>query len=273
VTGNTPGGIGGGTKYLKTAGVAEVRQWTGVYQAKVTGTADPLNQQRVTMLVPQVLGTAISNWAVPAFPLSAAPPVGSIVLAMFTGGDNTRPMYLLTPKSEATVSMGNVSISNLTGATITALAGLVTTLQEQVSTLQSQVSTLQSQMLPIAGGTITGDLHIDGTLYGTGGTLTIGDSINCLSSIACTSVQDITLSQGAFLSGMTEMYTGTDAVPGAVGNYVASLPNTLSTVVTFLNTGGSGATYFNLMANAIDQLSNTVAYMQSELNAHGFSFN
>jgi hypothetical protein len=47
------------------------------------------------------------------------------------------------------------------------------------------------------------DVHVAGTLYGSGGSLQVGDSINCSGAIACSSVQNITLSQGSFLSSLS----------------------------------------------------------------------
>uniref|UniRef100_A0AAU3IDE7 Phage baseplate assembly protein V n=1 Tax=Streptomyces sp. NBC_01393 TaxID=2903851 RepID=A0AAU3IDE7_9ACTN len=54
---------------------------------------DPLNEARVTLLIPQVLGNAESAWAVPASPTNTVPPVGQVLWVQFSGGDITRPVY------------------------------------------------------------------------------------------------------------------------------------------------------------------------------------
>lgn len=76
---------------------APAQQWLGTYPATVYNTADPLGQNRIQMLVPQVLGTAVSQWATPVGLVSPspAPAVGSVVHAMFLGGDVSHPGYTL----------------------------------------------------------------------------------------------------------------------------------------------------------------------------------
>lgn len=181
------GNVGGNpltSKYLKSSGVDEVRQWHGMYYAKVVNTNDPLQQQRVTLNVPQVLGPAASNWATPAFPLSAAPAVNSTVLASFLGGDINRPMYMITPLTGTSVNMQSINTSDITiSGTITNTA--LATLTAAVAALQTQVNNLLSGNVTIGGtlsvtGVVTAhsDVHVDGDLYGTGGTLTIGDAVD-----------------------------------------------------------------------------------------------
>ncbi|MDX3260703.1 phage baseplate assembly protein V [Streptomyces sp. MI02-2A] len=66
---------------------------TGMYRASVANNADPLNEARVTLLIPQILGNAESAWAVPASPTNTVPPVGQTVWVQFSGGDITKPVY------------------------------------------------------------------------------------------------------------------------------------------------------------------------------------
>lgn len=70
------------------------RQWFGVYAATVYNTADPLKQSRVQLRVPQVLGSAVSNWAAPLGQLASAPVIGTSVVAMFLGGDVSHPVFI-----------------------------------------------------------------------------------------------------------------------------------------------------------------------------------
>jgi hypothetical protein len=65
----------------------------GMYRASVANNQDPLNEARVTMLIPQVLGNAESAWASPASPTNTVPPVGQTLWVQFSGGDITKPVY------------------------------------------------------------------------------------------------------------------------------------------------------------------------------------
>lgn len=62
----------------------------GVYQGVVVNT----DRTKVRARVPQVLGDAVSNWALPLLTSGLVPPTGSQVWVMFQGGDVNRPMYL-----------------------------------------------------------------------------------------------------------------------------------------------------------------------------------
>lgn len=73
------------------------RQWFGTYHAIVLRNDDPTGAQRVTLKVPQVLGNTQSQWAPPAAAKgTGVPAVGSVVTAMFLGGDINHPAYLST---------------------------------------------------------------------------------------------------------------------------------------------------------------------------------
>lgn len=70
----------------------------GFYGAVVTANNDPEGKSRIKMLIPQVFGTAVSNWAEPIAMLPAdlggiVPAVGTVVHAVFTGGDRNRPAW------------------------------------------------------------------------------------------------------------------------------------------------------------------------------------
>lgn len=78
---------------VSAAGTEPKKMFYGIYLASVVNTNDPKRTNRVTLKVPQVLGTAVSNWALPAAG-AALPAVGKTVFAMFIGGDINRPVYL-----------------------------------------------------------------------------------------------------------------------------------------------------------------------------------
>lgn len=72
----------------------------GKYRGKVTGDTDPLQQARVQVSCPAVLGDGRSAWAMPSVPyagpgvgLFALPPVGAGIWVEFEGGDPDYPIW------------------------------------------------------------------------------------------------------------------------------------------------------------------------------------
>ena len=72
----------------------------GKYRGTVTGNIDPLKIGRVTVVVPDVLGTNESTWALPCFPFAgkgsgwfAVPAVGARVWIEFEQGDPGYPIW------------------------------------------------------------------------------------------------------------------------------------------------------------------------------------
>ena len=72
----------------------------GKYRGLVATNLDELGQGRITALVPEVLGSVPSNWALPCTPyagvqagLFTVPDVGSGVWIEFEAGDVTRPIW------------------------------------------------------------------------------------------------------------------------------------------------------------------------------------
>ncbi|MEP3846891.1 MAG: phage baseplate assembly protein V [Paracoccaceae bacterium] len=73
----------------------------GKYRAFVADTEDPEGIGRIKMIVPSVLGEAVTDWALPAMPygggpdfgMLAVPPVDSQVLAEFLEGDPSSPVW------------------------------------------------------------------------------------------------------------------------------------------------------------------------------------
>ena len=82
------------TRTISTAGTEEKKMFHGIYTASVVSTQDPSRLSRVTLKIPQVLGSSTSNWAAKVSSTSDVPSVNSIVYAMFTGGDVNKPVYL-----------------------------------------------------------------------------------------------------------------------------------------------------------------------------------
>jgi uncharacterized protein involved in type VI secretion and phage assembly len=75
-------------------------RYYGKYRGSVVANVDPKKMGRITALVPDVLGTATSSWALPALPLAgpqvatyAIPPVGAGVWVEFEHGDKSFPIW------------------------------------------------------------------------------------------------------------------------------------------------------------------------------------
>lgn len=65
----------------------------GVYDAKCVSISDPKGKSRIKMQIPQVLGTTPSFWADPIIYQQDPPPVGTILIACFLGGNINKPLY------------------------------------------------------------------------------------------------------------------------------------------------------------------------------------
>jgi hypothetical protein len=85
-----------GQRAAREIGTDPVRQWHGIYLARVV--RNRAADSWLQLQVPQVLGMAVSNWAAPAGAEDngTGPVPGTIVLAMFLGGDIDQPLYMLT---------------------------------------------------------------------------------------------------------------------------------------------------------------------------------
>lgn len=105
---------------VSSAGTAAKRMWYGVYTASVVSTQDPLKKSRITLKVPQVLGTSTSNWAVPIGYEPVIPAVNSIVWAMFLGGDINQPLYLYASTTNTVTAVpGVLNVATMNGLTLT----------------------------------------------------------------------------------------------------------------------------------------------------------
>jgi Type VI secretion system/phage-baseplate injector OB domain len=86
--------------------VAAAATFCGIYRARVVDDADPSQQGRLLVLVPQVHG-ATASWAAPCFPpvdAVALPSTGDDIWVMFEGCDADYPVWLgrqtVTPITE-----------------------------------------------------------------------------------------------------------------------------------------------------------------------------
>ena len=70
---------------------------TGNFRALVVNNTDPERRARIQVQVPQLMGQAVSGWALPIPADAIVPPrVGSQVIVTFEGGDLSQPLYFAT---------------------------------------------------------------------------------------------------------------------------------------------------------------------------------
>ena len=67
--------------------------YSAIYRALVTSTADPTNSGKIRVQCPQVAGLAEIRAAEPVNPAQPVPAVGTTIWIMFSGGDITKPAY------------------------------------------------------------------------------------------------------------------------------------------------------------------------------------
>jgi hypothetical protein len=85
----------GGISSVLGGAQGEIPTWPGIYYGVVSNNADPKRQNRCLLRIPQILGSAITTWAVSLTPQQNPPKVGTLVAAMFVGGDLDYPCYLV----------------------------------------------------------------------------------------------------------------------------------------------------------------------------------
>jgi hypothetical protein len=74
----------------------------------------------------------------------------------------------------ASAATANTAMSYTTAQRVGALETRAGTTEANVTA----VTATANAALPAAGGTVSGDVHISGSLYGSGGTLTVGDNVD-----------------------------------------------------------------------------------------------
>lgn len=164
---------GDGAQYLKTGGEPPVKRWWGIYYGYVANNADTTKAGRVQLRVPQVFGSATSNWASPMVPVTYIPKVGTQVTVMFVGGDPSVPVWFGNfalptppaviigsgaPATSSTTPVGEIYYDQSDGLAMYEWNG-VSWVQYQFGTaaLASQIGITEPH---ITGGTITGGQFI-----------------------------------------------------------------------------------------------------------------
>lgn len=68
----------------------------GLYLGTCVDNADPQQRLRLRLQIPQLLGTAVTNWAEACVPVGGTdtPEAGATVWVMFMGGDPNYPVWI-----------------------------------------------------------------------------------------------------------------------------------------------------------------------------------
>jgi uncharacterized protein involved in type VI secretion and phage assembly len=81
--------------------MSEKQRFFGKYRGMVINNVDPMQTGRVMVQVPEVLGPALSTWAMPCIPYAGMqsgvyyfPPIGAGVWVEFEGGDADYPIWV-----------------------------------------------------------------------------------------------------------------------------------------------------------------------------------
>lgn len=99
----------GGVASVPGSSQGALPRWTGIYYGVVSNNNDPKKQNRCLLRIPQIIGKAVTTWAVSLTPLQNPPAVGTLIAAMFIGGDLDYPCYLVVnPKIVVEATDGNV---------------------------------------------------------------------------------------------------------------------------------------------------------------------
>jgi hypothetical protein len=85
----------GGVSPVPGSAQGNLPQFHGLYYGAVSSNADPQNKHRCLLRVPQLLGSAVTTWAVSMTPAPSPPAVGTVVAVVFVGGDLDHPAYMV----------------------------------------------------------------------------------------------------------------------------------------------------------------------------------
>lgn len=114
-----------------------MQRYHGLYRAVVSSNKDPLNQRRLKLVIPVVLGEEPTNWAWPVDPAGVTlrpPKVGQGVWVMFENGDPSFPVWI-----------GVFGKPSALQVDITNLAEQVRLLTNRVTSLEGRVTSLEQE--------------------------------------------------------------------------------------------------------------------------------
>jgi hypothetical protein len=137
----------GGVSPVPGSGQGDYPQYHGIFYGAVSNNADPKKKNRCTLRVPQLLGSAVTTWALPLTPLVDPPKVGTLVAVMFTGGDLDNPVYLVV--SPAVPIEGTNANIQPVGTTGSAGASHKVAAADHVHTLANALESTVTNIQPV----------------------------------------------------------------------------------------------------------------------------
>lgn len=149
------------------------QQFWGKYRAQVDDNADPYKLGRLKLKISDVLGSNVSGWALPSFPLAAAgmtpgggrglflvPPKDAWVWAEFEHGDPDRPIWsgCFFPADTTVLATTMSALLPLTGIDpakmVLKIGKWVVTLEDDTFTVEHLTAVLPRTRLKIDGNSI-----------------------------------------------------------------------------------------------------------------------
>jgi hypothetical protein len=72
------------------------KRFYGIYQGVCIDNIDPNSTYKIKLQVPQVLGSAVTEWAPGCLPVGATsvPAIGQVIWVMFIAGDPNFPVWI-----------------------------------------------------------------------------------------------------------------------------------------------------------------------------------
>lgn len=274
----------GGVSAVAGGAQGNYPQYHGIFYGAVSNNADPLKKNRCTLRVPQLLGSAVTTWALPLTPLVDPPKVGALVAVLFTGGDLDNPVYLVISPA---VPIENVN-ANVQPVGTTASAGTshkvaaADHVHTLANALESTGSNIQAVASVAAAGTSAKAARADhvhpGLVGGTGGFFELDSSaafggdpqsnIQLASqSVAGTANGEILLNAGSVIASNNMTVSGKTLTVGDGSNANILLnpqmvPPSSWPLSSDPNTGSSWATgerqYINDLVTAVNGIINSL---------------
>lgn len=181
----------GGIAAVPGAAQGDLPQFHGIFYGVVSNNADPLKKNRCLLRVPQLLGSAVTTWAISLTTLQTKPKVGTLVACMFVGGDLDYPAYMVVDPTIVTetnaANIKKIAVSSAAGSsTNVAAADHVHGGLEPSSTKIQPITSGQTASAGTSGTAAQADhvhdatgvlgIGINGLFEVTSGTLGFGDT-------------------------------------------------------------------------------------------------
>lgn len=265
----------GGISAFPGGGQGEIVQWPGIYYGAVSNNADPQKKNRCLLRIPQILGGATTTWASPLTPLVDPPAVGTLVCALFVGGDLDYPVYLVVnPAVPIESNTANVQPVGTTGSAGTshkvAAADHVHTLANALESTGSNIQPVGTQAAGTSAKAARADHAHAGLPGGSAGILVIDSTTTGVADVQAeidlfsknvAGHTEIDLNATQVLVNGTDLFVGNGSTSNINLNPQMVPPSTWP-LSSDPNTGSSWATgerqYINDLVTAVNGIINSL---------------